>query len=60
MSLLVISEILALFVNILSAYYEDSLCNNENLYRSIEMQVSKRQKTIFEMFSSISEIYIQI
>ena len=42
MSLLVIFEILALFFNILSADHKDSLCNNENLQQSIQMQLSKR------------------
>ena len=37
MSLLVISEILALFLNIMNADYKHSLCNRENLQQSIQM-----------------------
>ena len=50
MSLLVISEIFALFVNILNADHSQSLCNRENLQQSIQMKLSKNQKNLSEFF----------
>ena len=44
MSLLVISELLGLFDNILTAYHKYSFCNSENLRQPIQMQLSKKQK----------------
>ena len=51
MSLLVISEILGLFVNTLTADDKYSLCNRENLLQSIQMQLSKEQK-VFSQYSA--------
>ena len=43
MSFLVISEILALFVNTLTVDHKYYLCNMENLQQSIQMELSKNQ-----------------
>ena len=43
MSLLVISEILGLFANIMIADYKYSFCSKENLQQSIHMQLSQKQ-----------------
>ena len=48
MSLLVISEIVPLFVNILTADHKYSLCNM-NLQHFIKMQLSKKQRILFEL-----------
>ena len=51
MSLLEISDILALSVNIFTDDHKDSLCNLfENLLQSIQMQLFNRQKTLFEFW----------
>ena len=52
MSLLVISEILRLFVSTLTADQNYSPLNSENLAQSIQMQFSKKQKTLSEFLSS--------
>ena len=44
MSLSVISQILKLFVNILTIGDKYSLQNKENLRQPIQMQISKKQK----------------
>ena len=46
MSLLLISEILAVFVNILTTDHKYPLCNRENLQQSIQMPLSKKQKNL--------------
>ena len=51
MSLLVISGILGQFVNTLTAYYKYSLSNRENVLQSIQMQLSKKPKTLSELFA---------
>ena len=43
MSPLVISEILGLFVNTLTAYDKYSLRNDQNLWQTIQMQLSKKE-----------------
>ena len=48
-SLLVICKILGLFVNTLTA--DDSHLNRNNLTQSIQMKLSKKQKTISDLFS---------
>ena len=53
MSLLVISEIVALFVNILTADHKYSLCNTENLQQCINMQLFKKQKVLFKLCALI-------
>ena len=52
MSLLVISEILRLFVSTLTADQNYSSLNSKNLAQSIQMQFSKKQKTLSEFLSS--------
>ena len=59
MSLLVISEMLALFVNILTTDDKYSLHNSENLQQAIQMQLSKKQKILFLVFCFIFEISIK-
>ena len=51
-SLLVTWNILRLFINTLSADAKYSLLNRENLTQSIQMQVSRKQKTFSESFSA--------
>ena len=46
-----ISEILGLFVNTLTAHDKYSLQNKENLPRQSQMQLSKKQKTFSEFFA---------
>ena len=43
MSLLVVSKILALFLNAMSADHKYSLCNRKSLQQSIQMQLYKKQ-----------------
>ena len=52
MSLLLVCEILALFVNILTANHKDSLCSKEKLQQSIQMQLCKKPKALSEIFVS--------
>ena len=47
MSLLIISKILGLFVNIMTVDEKYSLHNSEDLWQSIQQQLSKKQKTTF-------------
>ena len=56
MSLLVISEILGLFVNTLTADDKHSRRNSENLWQSIQMQLSKKDETFFEFFASFLKL----
>ena len=58
MSPLVICAILMVFVNKLTADDKYCLCNRENLPQPIEMQISKKTKTLSEWFYCISQIYI--
>ena len=51
MLLLVISEVLALFVNISTADRNDSLCNTKNLQQSIQMQLLLKQKALSKYFA---------
>ena len=51
-TLLVICKILGLFVNTLILDDKCSFLNMENLIQSIQMQLSKKQKTFFEIISS--------
>ena len=52
MWLLVISEILALFFQIVTADHKYSLWNTKNLQQPIQIQLSKKQKVFFEYFTS--------
>ena len=52
MWLLVISEILALFFQIVTADHKYSLWNTKNLQHPIQIQLSKKQKVFFEYFTS--------
>ena len=52
MSLLLLSEILGLFVNIMTAYDRYSLPNSENLIQPIQMQLSQKQKTFSQSFAT--------
>ena len=52
MSLLLLSEILGLFVNIMTAYDRYSLPNSENLVQPIQMQLSQKQKTFSQSFAT--------
>ena len=52
MSLLVISKILKLFVNTLTADHKYSLRNSRNLPQQIPMQLSKKQKLFFYDYAS--------
>ena len=58
MFLLVISEILGLFVNTLTADDKYSLHNTEALWHPIQMQLPRKQK-IFLVFSFSFETYIK-
>ena len=49
--LLVICKILGLFVNTLTADDKYSLLNRNNLTQSIQMKLSKKQKTVSDLFS---------
>ena len=51
MSVLLISEILAVFVNILTTDHKYPLCNRENLQQSIQMPLSKKQKNLSDCFA---------
>ena len=51
-SLLVISKILRLFTNRLSADDKYSLLNRDNLTQPIQMQLSRKEKTFSDFFSS--------
>ena len=57
MSLLAISEILALFFNILTADRMYSPWNSENLQQSIQMQFSKEQKILVQNFVYFLNLY---
>ena len=48
-----ICKILGLFVNRLTADDKHSLLNRENLTRSVQMQLSQKQKTFSEPFSAV-------
>ena len=47
-----ISEILELFVNTLTADDKYSLLNSENLWQPIQKQLSKKQQTFSDFFAS--------
>ena len=51
-SLLVISKILSLFTNRLSADGKYSLLNRDNLMQPIQMQLYRKQKTFSDFFSA--------
>ena len=51
MSLLLISENLALFVNKVTADDKYSLCNSETLQQPFQMQLSKKQKLFSELLA---------
>ena len=53
MSLLLISENLALFVNKVTADDKYSLCNSETLQQPFQMQLSKKQKLFSELLALI-------
>ena len=55
MSLLVRSEILGLLVNTLTANYEYSRSNTENLPLPFQTQLSEKVKKIFQFFIAFSE-----
>ena len=46
MSLLMISEILKLFINILTADYKHYICNEHNLQQFVQMQLSEKKKSL--------------
>ena len=46
-----ISEILGLFINTLTADEKYSLCNSENLRKPVQMRLSKKQKNLSEFFA---------
>ena len=52
MFLIVISEILGLFLNILTTDHKHCLCNRENLQQSIQMQLSRKLETLPQFFAS--------
>ena len=52
MSFLVISKILTVFVNTLTADDKYSLCNSEKIQQPTEMQLTKKQKTFSQFFGS--------
>ena len=56
MFLLVISAILSIFVNILTADHKYSLPSRKNLKQSIQMQLSKKQETFFGILCFIYEM----
>ena len=56
MSLLVIGQILGLFVNTLTTDDKYSLRNSEFLLQTIEMQLSKKQKTFSQFFANFLKI----
>ena len=56
MSLLVISEILGLFVNTLTADDKYSCRNSENLRQPIQVQLSNKDETFFEFFASFLKL----
>ena len=51
MALLVISKILGPYLNTFTADEKYSLANSENLWRKIQMQLSKKRETLSEFFS---------
>ena len=51
-SLLVIYKILGLFVNTLVAHDNYSLVNRDNLTQPSQMQISNKQKTLSQYFST--------
>ena len=51
MFLLVISEILGLFLNTLTADNMSLLGNSENLHQPIQMPLSNKQKTFYQFLS---------
>ena len=55
-SLLLIFQILGLFVNTLSATEKYSLPNRDNLTQQIQMQLSKKQKSLWQLFSEVFKI----
>ena len=55
-SLLVIRKIQRLFVNTLTAGDKHYLLNRDNLTEPIQMQLSQKQKSFAEFFSSILKI----
>ena len=57
--LLVIHKIVALFANTLIVEDKYYLLNRDNLTRPIQMQLYQKQKTISQIFSCISKIYLK-
>ena len=55
-SLLVISKIFGLFANIMTAYDKNSVLNRDNLMNSIQMQLSKEEKYVAQIFKNIFQI----
>ena len=54
-----ISEMLGVFFNTLTADNKYSLRNRKNLRQPIQLQLFKKQKFFFSIFSCINEIYIK-
>ena len=52
MFLLVTPEVLGMFFDILTIDHMYSLCNNNNLSQSFQMQFSKKQKNLSNFFAS--------
>ena len=59
MTLLVTSEILGPLFNTWTANNNSSLHNNENFWKSVQMQVSKKQNIFYQFFCCICEVYIK-
>ena len=55
---LLIYKVLGLFVNALTVGEKYSLLNRDNLAKSIQMQLSQKEKKLLRIFFSDFEIYI--
>ena len=53
---MVISKIFGLFANIMTAYDKNSVLNRDNLMNSIQMQLSKEEKYVAQIFKNIFQI----
>ena len=57
-SLLLIQKILSLFVNTLAVDEKHYLLTRDNLTQTIQIQLSQKQKKIFQFFLDFFKIYI--
>ena len=55
-----ISKIFGLFANIMTAYDKNSVLNRDNLMNSIQMQLSKEEKYVAQIFKNIFQIWIKL